>query len=112
MGGNGGRYLITEWARGAAGCIHACQFCDVVQRIWELLDGEQEEEARDLFDRLLPGLVLEGIMGMAYAKEIMVRRGVFANTRMRNQSRGLDADDMREIDAFWARIEPHLIWRR
>jgi 4-hydroxy-tetrahydrodipicolinate synthase len=112
MGGNGGRYLITEWARGAAGCIHACQFCDLIQRIWEMLDGGQEGEARDLFDIVLPGLVLEGIMGMAYAKEIMVRRGVFRNTRMRNQSRTLDADDMREIDAFWARIEPHLVWRR
>jgi len=112
MGGNGGRYLITEWARGAAGCIHACQFCDLIQRIWEMLDGGQEDYARDLFEVVLPGLVLEGIMGMAYAKEIMVRRGVFTNTQMRNQSKTLDSDDMREIDAFWARIEPHLVWRR
>jgi dihydrodipicolinate synthase/N-acetylneuraminate lyase len=111
MGGNGGRYLITEWARGAAGCIHACQFCDLIQDIWEMLDGGQESAARDLFDVVLPGLVLEGIFGMAYAKEVMVRRGVFTNTRMRGQTRPLDADDLREIDAFWARIEPHLTWR-
>ncbi len=55
MGGNGGRYLITEWARGAAGCVHACQFCDVVQRIWELLDAGDGVAARDLFDRLAAG---------------------------------------------------------
>jgi 4-hydroxy-tetrahydrodipicolinate synthase len=112
MGGNGGRYLITEWARGAAGCILACEFADVIQRIWEMLDDGQEDEARDLFDVVLPGLVLEGIMGMAYAKEIMVRRGVFVNNRVRGQSRPLDDDDIREIDAYWARIEPHLVWRR
>jgi 4-hydroxy-tetrahydrodipicolinate synthase len=111
MGGNGGRYLITEWARGAAGCIHACQFCDLIQDIWDMLDGGQESAARDLFDVVLPGLVLEGIFGMAYAKEVMVRRGVFTNTRMRGQTRPLDADDLREIDAFWTRIEPHLTWR-
>jgi len=112
MGGNGGRYLITEWARGAAGCILACEFADVIQRIWEMLDGGQEDAARDLFGIVLPGLVLEGIMGMAYAKEIMVRRGVFVNNRVRGLARPLDDHDMREIDAFWARIEPHLVWRR
>ena len=47
MGGYGGRYMITEWARGAAGVIHACPFCDVVQRIWELLDAGEEAAARE-----------------------------------------------------------------
>jgi len=110
MGGYGGRYMLTEWARGAAGVIHACQFCDVVQRVWELLDGSQEEWARDLFERLLPGLTLEGLMGMAFAKEIMVRRGVFKNHRMRSQARPLDAHDLREIDRVWERIQPYLTW--
>lgn len=110
MGGYGGRYMLTEWARGAAGVIHACQFCDVVQRVWELLDAGQEETARDLFEHLLPGLTLEGLMGMAFAKEILVRRGIFKNHRMRSQARPLDAHDMREIDRVWERIQPYLIW--
>ena len=115
MGGGGGRYLITERARGAAGVIHACQFCDVVQRIWELLDAETPEateEAEALYERLLPGLMLEGLMGMAFAKEIMVRRGVLRNHRIRTQAQPLDADDYREIDRAWRRIEPILIWGR
>ncbi len=110
MGGYGGRYMLTEWARGAAGVIHACQFCDVVQRVWELLDAGQEETARDLFEHLLPGLTLEGLMGMAFAKEILVRRGIFKNHRMRSQARPLDAHDLREIDRVWERIQPYLIW--
>jgi len=112
MGGAGGRYLITERARGSKGVIHACEFCDVVQHIWDLLDAGQQEEAEDLFDRLLPSLDLEGLMGMAYAKEIMVRRGVLKNNRVRSHSRPLDAEDMREIDRVYKRIEPYLIWHK
>jgi len=112
MGGAGGRYMITERARGAVGVIHACQFCDIIQRIWDLLDADKEDEAGDLFEHVLPGLVCEGLMGMAFAKEIMVRRGVFKNHHMRAQAHPLDAEDMREIDRIWARIQPYLIWHR
>jgi 4-hydroxy-tetrahydrodipicolinate synthase len=109
MGGAGGRYLITEWARGSKGVVVACEFCDVIQRIWELLEDGEEQAAGDLFERLLPALVLEGIMGMAFAKEIMVRRGIFVNNRVRSKARPLDKNDLREIDRVWDRIQPHLI---
>ncbi|MGI5917759.1 MAG: dihydrodipicolinate synthase family protein [Anaerolineae bacterium] len=112
MGGAAGRYMIAEWARGAAGVVPACEFCDVVQRIWDLLDGGEPDAAGDLFERLMPALMLESLMGMAYAKEIMIRRGVFRNRRIRTQSCPLDDEDMREIDRVWARLEPHLLWRR
>jgi 2-keto-3-deoxy-L-arabinonate dehydratase len=112
MGGAGGRYLVTERARGSQGAVIACEFCDIVQRTWELLDAGVEDAAGDLFERVLPALVLEGLMGMAFAKEIMVRRGVFKNNRVRSQARPLDADDMREIDRVWERIQPYLIWHK
>ncbi|MCS7059923.1 MAG: dihydrodipicolinate synthase family protein [Anaerolineae bacterium] len=108
MGGVGGRYLITEWARGAKGCIHACQFCDVVQDIWNFLEVGRLNEAGDLFEKVLPGLVLEGMLGMAFSKEIMVRRGIFKNNRMRMQAHPLTTDDLREIDRVWERIQPYL----
>jgi 4-hydroxy-tetrahydrodipicolinate synthase len=112
MGGAGGRYMITERARGSLGVIHACQFCDVLQRVWDLLDDQKEDEAGDLFEHLLPGLVAEGLMGMAYAKEIMVRRGVFKNNRVRSRARPLDEQDMVEIDRIWERIQPYLTWHK
>jgi dihydrodipicolinate synthase/N-acetylneuraminate lyase len=112
MGGVAGRYLLTERARGSKGVIHACQFCDVIRRIWDLLDAGQEEEGEDLFERVLPGLVIEGLMGMAFAKEIMVRRGVFKNYRMRSQAKPLDSFDLLEIDRIWKRIEPFLLWHK
>jgi len=61
---------------------------------------------------VMPGLVLEGLMGMAFAKEIMVRRGVFKNNRVRSLTHPLDEDDMREIDRVWERIQPYLIWHK
>ncbi len=49
---------------------------------------------------------------MAYAKEIMIRRGVFRNHRVRGSARPLDDYDMAEIDRTWERIELYLIWHR
>jgi dihydrodipicolinate synthase/N-acetylneuraminate lyase len=108
MGGAGGKYLLAEWARGAAGCIHACEFCDILQRIWDLLDTGNLSEAEVLFERLLPALVAEELMGMAYAKEVMARRGVLTNNRVRGQTKPLDASDLREIDRIMARLQPLL----
>jgi 4-hydroxy-tetrahydrodipicolinate synthase len=112
MGGAGGRYMITEHARGSKGVVHACQFCDVVQRVWELLDEGREQDAGDLFENLLPGVVLEGLLGMAYAKEVMVRRGVFRNNRVRSNSQPFVEADWWEIDRVWERLQPYLTWHR
>jgi dihydrodipicolinate synthase/N-acetylneuraminate lyase len=112
MGGMGGLHLLNERARGAVGNIPACEFCDMIQRVWDLLDAGETKQAEDLFEVVLPGIVLEGLLGMAYAKEIMIRRGVFTNRRMRAQSNPLDEADMLEVDRMWARLEPHLIWHR
>ena len=104
--------MITERARGAVGIINACEFCDVVQRVWELLDAGEQAAAAISSSTSCPRSTLEGLMGMAFAKEIMVRRGVFKNHRMRSQTHPLDDDDLSEIDRVWERIEPYLIWKR
>lgn len=110
MGGSAGRYVITERARGSRGIVIACEIADVMQAIWNLLEAGEEGEAGDLFEHALPMIDLEGLMGMAFAKEIMVRRGVFKNNRVRLQSRPLDDDDLVEIARVWERLQPHLLW--
>jgi 2-keto-3-deoxy-L-arabinonate dehydratase len=112
MGGVGGRLLMAERARGSRGVVHACQFCDVVQRVWKILDEGNTDEGEELFEHVLPGLVAESSMGMGFAKEIMVRRGVLRNNRTRSQAQPLDDGDMIETDRIWRRIEPYLIWHR
>ena len=64
-----------------------------------------------LFDALLPSLMLEGMMGMAYAKEILIRRGVFRITACV----GVPGPWMTTICVRLTgrgSIEPHLIWHR
>ena len=72
----------------------------------------EEQGASDLFERGQNALVLEGLMGMAFAKEIMIRRGIFRNHRIRSRAHPLDADDMHEIARVWRRIQPYLIWQK
>ncbi len=105
MGGSAGRFLMTEWERGARGVVHACEFCDIVARIWKQLEVGELDEAARLYEAVLPGLVMEGLMGMAFAKEIMVRRGVFRNHRMRSRAAPLNTHDLAEIDRIWRRLE-------
>ena len=114
MSGFGAVYSPTDWARGVTASIHACEFCDLVQRVWDLFDAGKEDEARDFHYAILPALQLEGLFGMMYAKEIMVRRGVFepGHVRLRTRSRPLTTQDTREIDRVWECTEPLLIWRK
>ncbi len=108
MGGSGGRFMITEHARGSKGVIHACEFTDLIQRTWEHLDAGRLQEAGDVYEMALPGINLEGLMGMAFAKEIMVRHGVFKNRHMRMETKPLDAEDLKEIDRIWERLKSNL----
>lgn len=51
-------------------------------------------------------------MGMAFAKETMIRCGVLSSHRSRTHSHPLDEEDMREIDCVWERIRAYLVWHR
>ena len=108
MGGVGGLYLPTEHARGVDGCMVACEACDLLQQVWVLLDAGQDKAARDLFEHVQPLIVLEALLGMGFAKEIMVRRGIFKNHKMRMQVNPLNSDDLHEIDRAWERVKPLL----
>ena len=107
MSGFGAQYSPTDIARGVTATIHACEFCDVVQRVWDLFDAGREEEGRDLHYAILPALQLESLMGMLYAKEIMVRRGIFQpkHVRLRTRTRPFYSLDLQEIDHVWSRVE-------
>jgi dihydrodipicolinate synthase/N-acetylneuraminate lyase len=101
MGGIGGRYLLDEHRRGACGTMPACQATDVHAAIWNALDAGREDEARRIFNRLLPLLNMEAAFGVALYKEVLKRRGVIAHTTTRGGAApALDAFDHRELDAI------------
>ncbi|MDR0641289.1 MAG: dihydrodipicolinate synthase family protein [Treponema sp.] len=106
MSGYGSQYAPLDYARGAIASIHACEWADLVQQVWDLFFSGKEKEGRELHYRILPALQLEGILGMRYAKQVMIRRGVFKNTIMRKAAPELSEDDMKEIDRIFELVSP------
>lgn len=106
MGGQGGRFLFNEVARGACGTMPACHLTDVQVDLWNLLAAGREREARDLFDRILPLLNFEHMYGVAVYKEVLRRRGIIATNVCRGGPAALDAWDLKELDTLLAGIEP------
>jgi 4-hydroxy-tetrahydrodipicolinate synthase len=106
MSGYGSQYAPLDYARGAVASIHACEWADLVQQVWDLFFSGREKEGRELHYRILPALQLEGILGMRYAKQVMVRRGIFKNTIMRKAAPELSDDDMEEIDRIFELVSP------
>jgi len=111
MGGQAGRYLFTEHARGACGTMPACDLTDLQVDLWEALDAGREAEARDRFRAMLPLLNFEQMYGVAAYKEILRRRGVIATAVCRGAPAALDRDDLRELDRLLADVEPYFRWQ-
>ncbi|MBZ5543250.1 MAG: dihydrodipicolinate synthase family protein [Acidobacteriia bacterium] len=107
--GNAGKYLLNEMGHGGHGTMPACEFIDVNVQVYELAASGKMDEARSLFEKLLPMIALEEDYGMPFAKAVLVRRGVFKTAKMRGVSgSSMDAVDMREVDAWWKELAPYL----
>jgi 4-hydroxy-tetrahydrodipicolinate synthase len=108
--GSAGRNLLNELARGASGTMPACEFVDVQVQIYSLATAGRWAEARALFQKLLPMIILEETYGVAFDKAVLVRRGVFKTTKRRGVAglEVLDSIDQRELDAWWEQLVPYL----
>lgn len=107
--GAGARNLLNEFARGSLGTMPGAGFADIQVSLWHLCEQNRADEARDLFGKMLMMAVLEESVGYVLQKEILRRRGIFTNTLMRHTRRPLlDAGDLRELDAIFEALRPHL----
>ncbi|MFC1525253.1 dihydrodipicolinate synthase family protein [Candidatus Latescibacterota bacterium] len=94
FGGAAGKFLPAELRRGANGCMPACEFGDVLAKIFELWWEGKEDEARAAHRRILPLINLES---HAFVRYILRRRGIITSTAVRATSPPLDAEDRRDI---------------
>ena len=106
MGGQGGRFLFDEVARGSRGTMPACHTADIQVAVWSRIEAGDLPAARELFNQLLPLLNMETVFGVAVYKEVLRRRGVIATNVCRGAFAPLDAYDLRELDILLAAIEP------
>jgi 2-keto-3-deoxy-L-arabinonate dehydratase len=93
FGGQNAQFLLDELDRGAVGTMPACEFTDFLAEVLRVWKAGDYDEASTRFHRLLPLLVygLQGGIAWAVHKEILVRRGIIADSRVRAPARPLDA---------------------
>jgi 4-hydroxy-tetrahydrodipicolinate synthase len=107
FGGTAGLYLPSELARGAIGCMPSAAIPDVLVDIYRAYADGDIARARAVHQQVLPLLTLEMSALMAASKEVLVRRGVFAGSGMRDpEFPALDGNDLAELDALWPGVSP------
>jgi dihydrodipicolinate synthase/N-acetylneuraminate lyase len=82
-----------------------CALVDVQVQIYNLYRAGQRDEAEALMLRLLPLLVLGSQYGVAFAKEVLWRRGVIRTKVSRDpQAPPLDRYDIVELERYLDRV--------
>ena len=119
MGGMGGRFLLEEYRRGGAGTMPAGHITEAHVAVWNALEaggtdaeGQQvvSDDARQLFNRLLPALNFEFFFGMTAYKQTFWRRGIISTPVTRSPgSKPFDRYDAEELDAILAELDDLLI---
>jgi len=104
FGGAGGRFILDELARGAAGSMPACEVPEIHAALFRAYKNGRTDEARRLFIALLPLLNLGSAYRTPVTKHILVQRGIIADARHRDTNPVLDAFDIAELEAVWSEL--------
>jgi 4-hydroxy-tetrahydrodipicolinate synthase len=104
MGGGGARFVIDEFLRGACGAMPAVELADIHVRMWRALESGREAEARLLYERTLPLLMIQSHARMRLTKRVLMHRGILDNDQVRAKIPAFDARDCAEIEALLGRI--------
>ncbi len=104
MGGGGARFVIDEALRGACGAMPAVEFADIHARMWAALASGREAEARMLYERTLPLLMIQSHARMRLTKRVLMLRGILDNDVVRARIPAFDPRDLAEIRALMDRI--------
>jgi len=104
MGGGGARYVYDELERGAVALMPAVEITDLHAALFAAYRRGHLVEARDLYVRSLPLLLVQMIYRMSLTKEVLMRRGVFATALVRAPLPKFDTRGLTEIDMMIAEI--------
>jgi 4-hydroxy-tetrahydrodipicolinate synthase len=96
-GGAGARYVIDEWARGAAGTMPALELADVHVRMLAAWKAGDRAEAGRLYRDSLPLLVFQMVFRIRATKAVLARRGLLGSTHARAAGPVFDDGDLAEI---------------
>ncbi len=97
FGGAGGRFIIDELTRGVAGTLPASELTETHVKIVRTYRSGDVDEARRIFNRILPLLNMNSVFRMRTTKAILKARGIFATEIVRDDSPKLDTQDRNEL---------------
>ncbi len=110
FGGQAGRYIMNEIARGMCGTMPACDIPDAHAALWAAYEQGDLSGTRRLYYRILPLLTMEALYPMTIYKEVLRRRGVIRTAVVRNPSHApLDDVDHRELDVLLSELSDLLV---
>ena len=107
LSGNGGIDFYRELERGASGTMPSATFADHFIQVWQSYVAGRRDEAREAHQVLLPFLTLgqrDLDTFLWVEKEALRRRGVIANSRLREPSVEPTAALRRELEAELDRL--------
>jgi len=94
FGGAGGKFIPDELRRGGDGCMPACEFGDVLARVFERWWNGDQTGARELHRRVLPLINLESHV---FVRHVLRQRGVIRSLAERSPGVPLSQEDREEI---------------
>ena len=104
-GGGFCRWMMSELDRGATGFMPSVEIVDIHVQIWRAYQSGAVERARDIYNLISPLILMNLNLFLPVVKEILVRRGIFSSSRMRQPGiPPLDKADHCELDVTLAAI--------
>lgn len=107
--GSGGFLLIDSYRRGVSGTMSGSDLIHAIVEIWRALERGDDDRAYEVYFPLAAIVFLQSPnldTYLAIEKYLLVKQGVFKNTRVRRPSAfDLDSATAAEIDRLYARLE-------
>ena len=107
--GSWGSTLLNELRRGCRGTMPGSSITDVYAEIFDLFLEGKEQEAQKIFDRVVTLVTFKKNFSVPMEKEILTRRGIFKNSRMRVSPYDITWDkvDQQEFEVLLNNIKPY-----
>ena len=106
FGGLGGEYFLEELQRGSRGIMTGFAFPEVLVAIYRAFTERGYAEAARIFDRYIPLIRYEfqPSIGLAFRKEVFLRRGIIASSYIRPPGLRLDGRTRQELEGLVRRV--------
>ncbi len=109
FGGAGGTTLLNEMRRGAMGSMTGTALVDVWAKIFDGFLAGKEKEVQEMFDKAVAMQMFQRPFWLGSEKEILRRRGIFKNTKLRISPYELkwDTIDQEEFEVIFNNLKPY-----